>query len=307
MSDPKPTLAIVGVGLIGASVARAARKSGVAGRIIGVDQNADIAARAVAIGAVDEALSLADAAKAADHMVIATPVGAAADLLAALPKIDGLIVSDVGSVKGAFVAAAESRPDLLVVPAHPIAGTEQSGPEAGFAELFQDRWCVLTPLDRNDAPYVAAVGTVSTFWSALGARVERMDAAHHDLALSVTSHLPHLIAFTLVGAADDLEMVSEAEIVKYSAGGFRDFTRIAASDPVMWRDVFLNNKEAVLETLGRFTEELIGLQRAIRWGDADTLEAAFARGRTLRRAIIDAGQESAEPNFGRDRRPSADD
>ncbi|MEL6363769.1 MAG: prephenate dehydrogenase/arogenate dehydrogenase family protein [Pseudomonadota bacterium] len=297
------TLAIVGVGLIGASVARGARRAALADKVIGVDTNAVIAAKALEIGAIDAVASLEDAARAADHLIVATPVGAAAGVLQAIPKdCAGLVVSDVGSVKGAFLEAGAARADLRVVPAHPIAGTEQSGPEAGFAELFHDRWCVLTPLDRRDAPYLKAVETVRAFWAGLGARVETMDAAHHDLALSVTSHLPHLIAFTLVGAADDLETVSEAEIVKYSAGGFRDFTRIAASDPVMWRDVFLANREAVLETLGRFTEELIALQRAVRWGDAETLENAFARGRSLRKAIIDAGQESAAPNFGRDNR-----
>jgi cyclohexadieny/prephenate dehydrogenase len=181
-----------------------------------------------------------------------------------------------------------------------VAGTEQSGPEAGFASLFQDRWCILTPLAREDAAYKAAVEKAAALWAGVGAEVEIMGAAHHDLALAVTSHLPHLIAFTLVGAADDVESVAAGEVVKYSAGGFRDFTRIAASDPIMWRDVFLNNREAVLEVLGRFSEELAVMQRAIRWGDGKALEDAFARGRSLRRAIVDAGQETAAPNFGRD-------
>jgi cyclohexadieny/prephenate dehydrogenase len=181
-----------------------------------------------------------------------------------------------------------------------VAGTEQSGPEAGFATLFKHRWSIMTPLARADDAYLAAVKRAAEIWRAVGAEVEIMDHQHHDLALAITSHLPHLIAFTLVGAADDLESVAEAEIVKYSAGGFRDFTRIAASDPVMWRDVFLNNKTAVLEVLGRFTEELALLQRAIRWGDAETLESVFARGRALRRAIVAAGQEKDVPNFGRD-------
>ena len=186
------------------------------------------------------------------------------------------------------------------MPAHPIAGTEQSGPAAGFASLFVDRWCILTPLERDDKAYRLAVAKIETLWVSIGSLVEKMDADHHDLALAVTSHLPHLIAFTLVGAADDLESVNEAEIIKYSAGGFRDFTRIAASDPTMWRDVFLNNKEAVLEVLGRFTEELAVLQRAIRWGDGDKLSQVFTRGRALRQAIVEAGQETDEPNFGRD-------
>jgi len=297
-------LAVVGCGLIGASVAQAARRAGLAREIVGVDQDADVARRAIACGAVDRCATLADAAREAEHVVIATPVGAIAAVLDGIAGAapDGLVVSDVGSVKGAVAAAAAAHPALRVVPAHPIAGTERSGPEAGYAELFENRWCILTPLARDDAPYAAAVEAVRAFWTGLGAKVEIMDAAHHDLALSVTSHLPHLIAFTLVGAADDLETVSEAEIVKYSAGGFRDFTRIAASDPVMWRDVFLANKDAVLETLGRFTEELIALQRAVRWGDGAALEAAFARGRALRRAIIEAGQETDTENFGRDGR-----
>ena len=192
------------------------------------------------------------------------------------------------------------RKMYIFVPCHPVAGTEQSGPEAGFASLFEDRWCILTPLARDDDGYQQAVQKVTGLWEALGAHVEVMDAAHHDLALAVTSHLPHLIAFTLVGAADDIESVAQGEVVKYSAGGFRDFTRIAASDPVMWRDVFLNNREAVLEVLGRFSEELAVMQRAIRWGDGQALHDAFERGRSLREAIVEAGQETAAPNFGRD-------
>ena len=207
----------------------------------------------------------------------------------------------MGSAKGSVVTAAGNRRnDIHIVPCHPVAGTEQSGPDAGFAALFKDRWCILTPLERDDPEYLASVEKIAALWRSVGSQVEMMDAAHHDLALAVTSHLPHLIAFTLVGAADDLENVSEAEIIKYSAGGFRDFTRIAASDPVMWRDVFLNNKEAVLEVLGRFTEELSLLQRAIRWSDGEALEKIFARGSSIRRAIVDAGQEMDAPNFGRD-------
>ena len=223
-----------------------------------------------------------------------------ASALVAHAEKNALII-DVGSVKGAIAKAAAQMPaHLHFVPCHPVAGTEQSGPDAGFASLFQGRWCILTPLDRKDDAYLKAVDKAAAIWRSVGADVEIMDAAHHDIALAVTSHLPHLIAFTLVGAADDLENVTEAEIVKYSAGGFRDFTRIAASDPVMWRDVFLNNKDAVLEVLGRFTEELAVLQRAIRWGDDAALEKSFARGRALRRAIVEAGQETDAPNFGRD-------
>ncbi|MEO0398338.1 MAG: prephenate/arogenate dehydrogenase family protein [Pseudomonadota bacterium] len=296
--------ALLGVGLIGSSFARALRENTLAETIVGYDPNDAALERAKEIGFVDAvADSIAAAAAGADLIIIAAPVGAAADIIDALAvtKTDALII-DVGSVKGAIVDAAGAKgAELSIVPCHPIAGTEQSGPDAGFATLFHDRWCIITPLQGRDAAYAANVEKAVALWRAVGSRVEVMDARHHDLALAVTSHLPHLIAFTLVGAADDLEAVTEAEIVKYSAGGFRDFTRIAASDPVMWRDVFVANKDAVLEVLGRFTEELAVLQRAVRWGDAETLEKSFARGRALRRAIVDAGQETDEPNFGRDR------
>jgi cyclohexadieny/prephenate dehydrogenase len=197
--------------------------------------------------------------------------------------------------------AAACPPGVFVVPGHPIAGTEQSGPDAGFAELFQNRWTILTPQPRTDAPYREAVARLARFWSAIGANVEEMDARHHDLVLAITSHLPHLIAYNIVGTAADLEEVTQAEVMKYSAGGFRDFTRIAASDPTMWRDVFLTNKEAVLEVLGRFSEDLQALSRAIRWGEGDKLFELFSRTREIRRGIVAMGQESAEPNFGRDR------
>ena len=301
-------VAVIGPGLIGASLALALREAKAAGEVIGFDQDKDVAARAETIGVIDKAApDFAAGVAEADLIILATPVGAIKPLCALLdahaPK--GALVIDVGSIKGAVAeAAAGLREDILFVPCHPVSGTEQSGPEAGFASLFQDRWCIITPLAREDAPYKAAVEKAAALWSAAGANVEVMDAAHHDLALAVTSHLPHLIAFTLVGAADDIEAVNQGEIVKYSAGGFRDFTRIAASDPVMWRDVFLGNKEAVLEALGRFSEELTMLQRAIRWGDGDTLYKTFARGRNLRRAIVEAGQETAAPNFGRDEAPS---
>lgn len=296
--------AIIGVGLIGASMARALRAAAAAGVIAGFDQSTDVIRRALACGAIDEAPDkLEDALAGADLIIISTPVGAMADVLSRVVKLAdaGALVIDVGSVKGAVVDAASRLGERVhIVPCHPVAGTEQSGPEAGFATLFQHRWSIITPLARKDDAYLAAVKRAAAIWRAVGAEVEIMDHQHHDLALAITSHLPHLIAFTLVGAADDLESVAEAEIVKYSAGGFRDFTRIAASDPIMWRDVFLNNKEAMLEVLGRFTEELALLQRAIRWGDAETLERIFARGRTLRRAIVAAGQEKDVPNFGRD-------
>ena len=300
--------AILGVGLIGASLAHAMRAAGIVKTIAGYDADADVLARAAALGIIDQTgADLAQAVKGADLVVIATPVGAVAELCTGLNNAveDGALIVDVGSVKAAVAkAGATLSKRFFFVPCHPVAGTEQSGPEAGFATLFQGRWCIITPLDRDEAGYKAAVEKATSLWRAVGAEVETMDAAHHDLALAITSHLPHLIAFTLVGAADDLENVAEAEIVKYSAGGFRDFTRIAASDPVMWRDVFLNNKDAVLEVLGRFTEELALLQRAIRWGDAKTLEDVFSRGRELRRAIVEAGQETDVPNFGRDQETS---
>jgi len=307
MTELSAKTAIIGVGLIGSSMARALRETGRVGEIVGHDQSADVRRRALDCGALDAAAdSVGEAIANADLIVLSTPVGAMPKVLSEISGHagDGALVIDVGSVKGAVVDAAEKlKSRAHIVPCHPVAGTEQSGPEAGFASLFRDRWSIITPLARNDVDYLAAVKRAADIWRAVGANVEIMDHQHHDLALAITSHLPHLIAFTLVGAADDLESVAEAEIVKYSAGGFRDFTRIAASDPVMWRDVFLNNKAAILEVLGRFTEELSLLQRAIRWGDAQTLEKVFARGRALRRAIVAAGQEKDVPNFGRDDKP----
>ena len=305
LSIPKSTITIIGTGLIGSSLARAIREAALADHIIGFDNQSDNLQRALEIGVIDACADNLEAAiKASSWIILAVPPGAIATLCPALTQHANAdtIIMDVGSVKGSVVAAASRLPEhLYFVPSHPVAGTEQSGPDAGFAALFKDRWSILTPLAREDAAYQNAVERVKTFWTAIGAYCEVMDPHQHDLALAVTSHLPHLIAFTLVGAADDLETVTEAEIVKYSAGGFRDFTRIAASDPIMWRDVFLNNKEAILEVLGRFSEELALLQRAIRWGDGERLREVFSRGRALRRAIVAAGQETAAPNFGRDR------
>ena len=297
-------VAFIGVGLIGSSMARAIKERSLSKTLIGYDANNEVCTRIKELGIVNEAApSLEVACKGADLIIISTPVGTAEKTLGAIASAaekDAIII-DVGSVKGNVVdVAAKLASQGHIVPCHPISGTEKSGPDAGFGSLFEDRWCIITPLKRSDAPYLQSVEKTASLWRALGSNVEMMDAGHHDLALAVTSHLPHLIAFTLVGAADDLENVSESEIVKYSAGGFRDFTRIAASNPIMWRDVFLHNKDAVLEVLGRFTEELTVLQRAIRWGDAETLEASFARGRELRRAIVDAGQETEAANFGRD-------
>ncbi|MBC7497217.1 MAG: prephenate/arogenate dehydrogenase family protein, partial [Sphingomonadaceae bacterium] len=235
----------------------------------------------------------------ADLVILCVPVGAmgrvAGDIAADLAA--GVVVSDVGSVKGqVLVELTAALPGIAVIPAHPVAGTEKSGPDAGFASLFAGRWCIVTPPPGADP---VAVERLSEFWRRLGATVEMMDAAHHDLVLAVTSHLPHLIAYSIVGTASDMETVTRSEVIKYSAGGFRDFTRIAASDPVMWRDVFLTNKDAVLEVLQRFTEDLTALQRAIRWGDGDALETLFTRTRAIRRTIVDAGQDTDADDFGR--------
>lgn len=298
--------AVVGCGLIGSSLIRAARKSGSVGTISVADSSQAHRDRIARLGLADEVHSdPADAVRGADLVVLATPPLSLLQAAAACaPAIEpGATLTDVGSVKGGlYEGFAAAAPQAFAVPGHPIAGTEQSGPEAGFAELFDNRWIILCPGPRSDAPYAAAVDVLSRFWGTLGARVEIMDERHHDLVLAVTSHLPHLIAYNIVGTADDLEAVTQGEVIKFSASGFRDFTRIAASDPTMWRDVFLMNREAVLEILGRFTEDLQALSRAIRWGEGDKLYELFSRTREIRRSVIAAGQESAEPNFGRDRR-----
>jgi cyclohexadieny/prephenate dehydrogenase len=299
-------MAIIGCGLIGSSLARGARAEGVAGAIAIGDPNATVRERVAALGLADTVTGdLAEAVRGADLVVLATPVGVMAEVAAAIaPHLKpGATLTDVGSVKGAIAQAfARIAPaGVFAIPGHPIAGTELSGPDAGFAELFHNRWTVLTPQAGHDADYAAALARLSRFWERLGAKVEVMDDRHHDLVLAVTSHLPHLIAYNIVGTAADMEEVTQAEVMKYSAGGFRDFTRIAASDPVMWRDIFVANKDAVLEILARFTEDLQALSRAIRWGEADRLEELFTRTREIRRGVIALGQESAEPNFGRDR------
>ncbi len=285
------TLCLVGIGLINSSIARAARKHGLAGRIITIDASEQACATALELGVVDLAGTDAALAADADLVIVGTPVGAMASVGAAIgPHLKaGAIVSDVGSVKSAVVR------DLLphlpqgvhFVPGHPIAGTEHSGPTAGFAELFEGRWCILTPLPGTDQQ---AIDKVTALWQAMGSMIEIMDPQHHDKVLAVTSHLPHLIAYTIVGTANDMEGHLQQEVIKFSASGFRDFTRIAASDPVMWRDIFMTNKEAVLEIIQRFTEDLTALQRAIRWGEAETLEKRFTETRAIRRAIIDAKQ-----------------
>jgi len=297
-------IAVIGCGLIGSSVVRAAREHGAAGSIAGYDANPAVRARVVELGIAD---AVADdpvaAVRDADLVVLATPpgvLGAAARACAPGLK-PGATLTDVGGVKGtvAEAMAAAAPEGVHVVPGHPIAGTEFSGPDAGFASLFHNRWTVLTPQASTAPAYLQAVDRLTRFWEAMGAKVELMDERHHDLVLAVTSHLPHLIAYTIVGTASDLEGVTQGEVIKYSAGGFRDFTRIAASDPTMWRDIFLNNREAVLDVLQRFSEDLSMLQRAIRWGDGDTLFDLFTRTRAIRRSIVEQGQDVAQPDFGR--------
>ena len=302
MAEPVPfdQIAIIGLGLIGSSIARAVREAMPGVRLTGFDREPSVRKRAVEIGLVDTVSDRSDDAVAdADLILFCVPVGAmedaAREIADALPN--KAVVSDVGSTKTAVAKALRAAlPDATIVPAHPVAGTENSGPDAGFASLFRGRWCILTP---HEGMAKAPVARLTDFWQRLGARVEIMDPRHHDMVLAVTSHLPHLIAFTIVGTASDLENVTEGEVIKYSAGGFRDFTRIAASDPTMWRDVFLNNREAVLDMLQRFTEDLTLLQRAIRWGDGDTLFDLFTRTRAVRRGIIEQGQDDARPDFGR--------
>jgi cyclohexadieny/prephenate dehydrogenase len=295
---PFARVTIIGMGLIGSSLARAVRQSMPTVRLTVTDGDAAVRERVRALDLADDVTDTAGAAVIdAELVILAVPVGAMGAIAAQIAGdlAPGAVVSDVGSVKGHVLAdLTAALPGVDIVPGHPVAGTEKSGPDAGFASLFTDRWCILTPAVPGPAS-----DRVAAFWTRLGARVEVMDAAHHDRVLAVTSHLPHLIAYSIVGTASDLESVTRGEVIKYSAGGFRDFTRIAASDPVMWRDVFLHNREAVLETLGRFTEDLVALQRAIRWGEGDTLEALFTRTRAIRRSIIDEGQDTEEPDFGR--------
>lgn len=293
-------IAVIGLGLLGGSVGLAVRESLPGSSTTGYDADPDVRQRAAERGLVDSVCdTAAEAVAGAELVVFCVPVGAmgaaAAEIAGELSP--GAIVTDVGSSKAAVGEALRSAlPGATVIPAHPVAGTERSGPDAGFASLFRHRWCILTPPSGTDQE---AIARLSAFWEALGANVEIMDAAHHDLVLAVTSHIPHLIAYTIVGTASDLEEVTRGEVIKYSAGGFRDFTRIAASDPVMWRDVFLTNREAVLEMLGRFTEDLTALQRAIRNGDGDALFDLFTRTRDIRRSIVEQGQDDARPDFGR--------
>lgn len=294
-------VALIGIGLIGSSLAHIMRREKLCGHISGFARSSTTRAKALELGLVDSVHeTAADAVRDADLVILCSPVGTYGGIAReiATTLMAGAILTDVGSVKGAVLRDVEPHVPNTVhfIPGHPIAGTEQSGPESGFAELFAGRWCILTPVEHSDP---VAVAKLEAFWRACGSNVEVMTADHHDRVLAITSHLPHLIAYNIVATAADLEEVTDSEVIKFSAGGFRDFTRIAASDPVMWRDVFLNNKEAVLEMLGRFSEDLSALQRAIRWGDGDTLHELFSRAREIRRGIIAAGQDTASPDFGR--------
>jgi cyclohexadieny/prephenate dehydrogenase len=294
-------LALIGAGLIGSSIARAARAQNAVRAITATARSAATRRRLAELGLADHVVETnAEAVEGADLVIVCIPVGACGAVAVEIaPHLAaGAIVSDVGSVKGTVVRdmAPYIPAGVHFVPAHPVAGTENSGPDAGFAELFVNRWCILTPPPGVDQ---AAVERLATFWRLIGANVESMSPEHHDLVLGITSHLPHLIAYTIVGTADDLSQVTRSEVLQFSAGGFRDFTRIAASDPTMWRDVFLANKDAVLEMLGRFNEDLAILTRAIRRGDGDTLFQQFSRTRAIRRGIVEIGQDSPAPDFGR--------
>lgn len=304
MTDPEfKHVAIIGIGLLGSSIAHAVTAYGGAERVSMWDSSDDVRTRAARVVPGDVFETAEEAVTGADCVILCTPVGVLKEVTAQIAAVmaDGAILTDVGSVKAKAAAdmAAACPAHVHLIPGHPIAGTEKSGPEAGFASLFQDTWHILTPGAETSADYEDAVQRLTAFWMRLGAKVETMDASRHDRVLAITSHLPHLIAYNIVSTAYDMESVEQGEVVKYSAGGFRDFTRIAASDPTMWRDVFLTNKDAVLETLGRFSEDLAALQRAIRWGDGDMLMKEFSRARGIRKAIIDAGLDTAEADFGR--------
>ena len=294
-------VALIGLGLIAGSMAHAMRKGGLAGRIVGTARSQETRDIAQEIGLCDEVVgTAAQAVEGADLVVLAVPIGPMGQIAQEIaPHLkQGATLTDVGSVKRAVIdAVAPHIPHgIHFIPGHPLAGTEHSGPRSGFAELFENRWLLLVP---DEATEPQAIDRLRRLWEAMGANVDEMDADHHDLVLAVTSHAPHLIAYTMVGVADDLRRVTDSEVIKYSAAGFRDFTRIAASDPTMWRDVFLSNKDATLEILGRFTEELFALQRAIRTGDGDHLFDYFTHTRAIRRGIVEAGQDTDAPNFGR--------
>ncbi len=294
-------VALVGIGLIGSSLARVIRREGLAREIVVSTRSPETLARAEDLQLGDRYVrDAAEAVRDADLVIVSVPVGAsaavAADIAGSLKP--GATVTDVGSTKASVVAQMQPFMPAHVhfIPGHPIAGTERSGPEAGFASLFEGRWCILTPLPGTEPE---ALARLAEFWRRCGSNIDTMDAAHHDMVLAIVSHLPHIIAYNIVGTADDLETVTKSEVIKYSASGFRDFTRLAASDPTMWRDVCLHNRDAILEMLSRFSEDLASLQRAIRWGDGDKLFDLFARTRAIRRSIIEAGQEVDAPDFGR--------
>ncbi len=301
MSQIYDRVALIGLGLIASSMFWAIKRAGLAGEVTGYARSEATRETARQIGLCDRVCESAqEAVEGADLVVLCVPVGAMGPVAQQIAPVlkSGATVSDVGSVKRHVIDAVSPHiPDgVHFIPAHPLAGTEHSGPESGFAELFDNRWCLLVPVEDSDPD---AIARLRALWEGLGSNVDEMDAAHHDLVLAVTSHAPHLIAYTMVGVADDLRRVTDTEVIKYSAAGFRDFTRIAASDPTMWRDVFLTNKDATLEILGRFTEELFALQRAIRTGDGEQLFDYFTRTRAIRRGIIDAGQDTDAPDFGR--------
>ena len=301
MSAPYGKVALIGLGLIASSMFWAMRRAEMSAHVTGFARSPETRQTARRIGLCDTVCdTLAAAVADADLVVLAVPVGAMEAVAREMaPHLKpGAVVTDVGSVKAHVIdAVAPHLPKgVHFIPAHPLAGTEHSGPESGFATLFDNRWCLLVPVEGTDT---AEVDRLGRYWRALGSNVDVMEADHHDLVLAVTSHCPHLIAYTMVGVADDLRRVTDSEVIKYSAAGFRDFTRIAASDPTMWRDVFLTNKDATLEILGRFTEELFALQRAIRTGDGEQLHAYFTRTRAIRRGILEAGQDTDAPDFGR--------
>ena len=301
MSAKYHKVALIGLGLIGASIAHAMRRAKLAKKITGHAKTAATRQKALELNLVDEVFdNPSDAVKDADLIILCVPIGVCKEITRTIAGDlkQGATLTDVGSVKGAIVRNLEPLipKGIHFIPGHPIAGTEHSGPEAGFAELFDGRWCILTPLYGADE---SSVTRLREFWQDCGSSVEIMTPEHHDLVLAITSHVPHLIAYNIVGTASDLERVTKSEVVKFSAAGFRDFTRIAASDPIMWRDIFLNNKDAVLEMLSRFSEDISGLQKAIRWEDGDALLDLFTRTREIRRGIIDAGQETELPDFGR--------
>lgn len=294
-------IALIGIGLIGSSIARAVKLKGLAKSVVISSRSQETLDRAQALDlGTDYVLDAGEAVEDADLVIVSVPVGASGKVAEAIaPHLKpGAIVTDVGSTKGSVVAQMLPHipKGVHFIPGHPLAGTEHSGPDAGFAELFQGRWCILTPVHGTDKE---AKRRLAAFWEALGSKVDEMDMEHHDKVLAIVSHLPHIIAYNIVGTADDLETVTESEVIKYSASGFRDFTRLAASDPTMWRDVCLHNKDAILEMLARFSEDLAYLQRAIRWGDGEKLFDLFTRTRAIRRSIIDAGQDTSAPNFGR--------